>query len=155
MAPKRANKKMVVRSTKKVVEESVQVSVVSSNKRSTRANKDVEIDKDVGTNNLKQENVKIIPVQEVTPSAEEDSNVSTTTFTTEDKTKQEKNTSNEETMEQPKESEKKVKIKKGNYAKTLLRHSLEQGVLVKQPKHKNRINYITGETEQQHCWNST
>jgi histone H2B len=111
MAPKRANKKMVVRSTRKVVEESVQVSVVSSNKRSTRANKDVEIDKDVGSD-LRQEHVRVIPVQEVTPSAKEDSNASTTTFTTEDKTKQE-NTPNEATME-PKESEKKVKTKEGN-----------------------------------------
>ncbi|MCI16189.1 hypothetical protein A2U01_0037331, partial [Trifolium medium] len=113
MAPKRANKKMVVRSTRKVVEESVQVSVVSSNKRSTRANKDVEIDKDVGSDQ-REEHVRIIPVQ-VTPSAKEDSNVSTTTFTTEDITKQE-NTPNEATME-PKEPEKKVKTKEGNYGK--------------------------------------
>ncbi|CAJ2660085.1 unnamed protein product [Trifolium pratense] len=117
MAPKRANKKMVVRSTRKVVEESVQVSVVSSNKRSTRANKDNEIDKDVGSDHdQREEHVRIIPVQEVTPSAKEDSNASTTTFTTEDKTSQE-NTTNEATME-PKESEnKKVKNKEGNYGK--------------------------------------
>ncbi|WJX68836.1 hypothetical protein P8452_53169 [Trifolium repens] len=101
MAPKRANKKMVVRSTRKVVEESVQVSVVS-NKRSTRPNKDVEIDKDVGSDQ-RQEHVRVIPVQKVTPSTKEDSNASTTTFTT----------PNEATME-PKEPEKKVKTKEGN-----------------------------------------
>jgi histone H2B len=106
MAPKRANKKMVVRSTRKVVEESVQVSVVSSNKRSTRANKDVEIDKDVGSD-LRQEHVRVIPVQKVTPSTKEDSNASTTTFTT----------PNEATMMEPKEPEKKVKTKEGNDGK--------------------------------------
>jgi histone H2B len=106
MAPKRANKKMVVRSTRKVVEESVQVSVVSSNKRSTRANKDVEIDKDVGSE-LTQDHVRVIPVKEVTPSAKEDSNASTTTFTT----------PNEATMMEPKEPEKKVKTKEGNDGK--------------------------------------
>ncbi|KAK2424099.1 Histone superfamily protein [Trifolium repens] len=105
MAPKRANKKMVVRSTRKVVEESVQVSVVSSNKRSTRANKDVEIDKDVGSE-LRQEHVRVIPVQEVTPSAKEDSNASTTITTP-----------NEATMMEPKEPEKKVKTKEGNDGK--------------------------------------
>ncbi|XP_004487735.1 uncharacterized protein [Cicer arietinum] len=109
MAPKRA--KVVVRSTRKVVEESVQVSVVSSEKRLTRGSKDVQIDRHVGST-LKQEHVKNIPVQEVTPQPKEDTIASTNTVTTEDKTKQE-NTPNEATME-PKEQEKKVKYKEGN-----------------------------------------
>ena len=117
MAPKSA-KKVVVRSTRKVVQESVQVSVVSGNKRSTRGNKDVEIDKDVG-NAIRQEHVRTIPVQEVTPQTKEDTNATTTTVTTEDKTNQE-NTSNDAdaTMEPKtplsnKEQEKKVRTKEG------------------------------------------
>ncbi|TKY67139.1 Histone H2B.2 [Spatholobus suberectus] len=67
MAPKRAEK-MVVRSTKKVVESSVQVSFVgSSSKRLTRGNKDLQAtdQEEVGG----QEHVLIIPIQEVTPTS--------------------------------------------------------------------------------------
>ncbi|KEH38901.1 putative transcription factor Hap3/NF-YB family [Medicago truncatula] len=118
MAPKSA-KKVVVRSTRKVVQESVQVSVVSSHKRSTRGNnKDVEIDKDAG-NATQQEHVRIIPVQEVTSQTKEDTNTNTntTTVTSEDTTNQE-NTPNDATMEPKtplsnKEQEKKVRTKEG------------------------------------------
>lgn len=67
MAPKRA-KKVVVRSTRKVVKETVQVSVVSSSKRSTRANKDEQ--EGEGNTSTIEENVRIIPVQQVTPETE-------------------------------------------------------------------------------------
>ncbi|XP_027343874.1 histone H2B 1-like [Abrus precatorius] len=83
MAPKRGQK-VVVRSTRKVVQETMQVSVVSSSKRSTRGNRDLHIG---------EEHVRIITVEEVTPQAQE--GTSTTTITTEDKTKQE-NTSSDQ-----------------------------------------------------------
>ncbi|KAK7324898.1 hypothetical protein VNO77_28825 [Canavalia gladiata] len=79
MAPKRG-KKMVVKSTRKVVEEKVQVLVVGSNKR------DVQIGEEVGSGQ-KKEHVRVIPVHEVTPQANEDG--STTNITTEYKIKQE------------------------------------------------------------------
>lgn len=59
MAPKGA-KRMVVRSTTKVVQESVQLSVLDSGKRLTRGNREIEIDEDVGST-LRQEQVRIIP----------------------------------------------------------------------------------------------
>jgi histone H2B len=118
MAPKSA-KKVVVRSTRKVVQESVQVSVLSSNKRSTRGNnKDVQIDKDVG-DAIQQEHVRIIPVQEVTPQTKEDTNANTTTVTTEDKTNQENTPDDADVTMEPKtplwnkEQEKKARTKEG------------------------------------------
>ena len=68
MAPKRA-KKLVVTSTRKVVRQHVQVSVVGSAKRSTRANRDTQTPEEAV--NLDQDNVRTIPVQELTPKASE------------------------------------------------------------------------------------
>ncbi|KAK7262231.1 hypothetical protein RJT34_29794 [Clitoria ternatea] len=87
MAPKRGER-VVVKSTKKVVESTVKVSVLSSSKRLTRGNKDniqtEEEQVDDDALNQEQEHVKIIPVQQVT--AEDDT---TTTITSEHKADQE------------------------------------------------------------------
>ena len=125
MAPNRAQK-VVVRSTRKVVQQSVQVSAVGSSKRTTRGSRDIQTSEEVGT--LGQENVRIIPVQEVTPQAKEDA--STTTITTEDKGEQENNpnagaqyqteeqkkdtTAIGAQKEESKEHEKKAKTHEGN-----------------------------------------
>ncbi|KAJ1397772.1 Histone-fold [Sesbania bispinosa] len=85
MAPKKAEK-MVVRSTRKVVESTVQVSVIGSSKRVTRGNRDIQTGEEVGV--VSQEQVRVIPIQEVTPHPKEDSST-TTTVTTENKTEQE------------------------------------------------------------------
>ncbi|XLR70126.1 hypothetical protein HN51_017259 [Arachis hypogaea] len=67
MGPKRGQK-VVIKSTRKVVQESVQVSIVgSSNKRTRRNNKDIQTGNEV----VGEENVRIIPVQEVTPQPKE------------------------------------------------------------------------------------
>lgn len=118
MAPKRAQK-MVVRSTRKVVQESVQVSVVSSNKRVTRGNSDIQMGEEVGA--LGQEHVRIIPVQEVSPQAKGDPSI--TTVTTEDKAGQEtdpngpvqneKEQNRDTVMDVNTEHEKKAKTQKG------------------------------------------
>lgn len=116
MAPKRAQK-MVVRSTRKVVQESVQVSVVSSNKRVTRGNNDIQIGEEVDT--LGQESVRIIPVQEVTPQAKEDPSI--TTITTEDKAEQETDPNGSvqnETEEQKRDTAMGVKTEHEKKAKT-------------------------------------
>ncbi|CAL0332315.1 unnamed protein product [Lupinus luteus] len=68
MSPKRSEK-LVVKSTTKVVQQNVEVSVVSSTKRATRGNKDTLIGEDVDT--LKQEKVRAIPIQEVPPKPKE------------------------------------------------------------------------------------
>ncbi|RDY12930.1 hypothetical protein CR513_02211, partial [Mucuna pruriens] len=74
MAPKRAEK-MVVRSTKKVVESTLQVSVVATTKRLTRGNKDntqttqEQEEEQIGVH----EHVRNIPVQEATPQTQKDS----------------------------------------------------------------------------------
>ncbi|MED6180648.1 hypothetical protein PIB30_011954 [Stylosanthes scabra] len=65
MAPKRGQK-VVVTSSRKVVEESVQVSIVgSSSKRTTRGNNNKDIL--TGEEVVGEESVRTIPVQEVTP----------------------------------------------------------------------------------------
>lgn len=62
MAPK-SFEKMVVRSTRKVVESSVQVSVVSSNnKRATRRKKDTQKETEE-VSGVDQEDVRVIPVE--------------------------------------------------------------------------------------------
>ncbi|XLR34369.1 hypothetical protein HN51_043684 [Arachis hypogaea] len=67
MGPKRGQK-VVIKSTRKVVQESVQVSIVgSSSKRTRRNNKDIQRGNEV----VGEENVRIIPVQEVTPQPKE------------------------------------------------------------------------------------
>ncbi|OIW09111.1 hypothetical protein TanjilG_11249 [Lupinus angustifolius] len=68
MSPKRVEK-LVVKSTSKVVQQNVEVSVVSSTKRATRGNKDTLIGEEVDT--LKQEKVRVIPIQEVPPKTKE------------------------------------------------------------------------------------
>ncbi|KAL5056217.1 hypothetical protein RYX36_036900 [Vicia faba] len=75
MARKSA-KKMVVKSTKKVVEESVQVSVIS-NKRLTRRNKDAEAEEQE-----KEQVLRVIPVHEAKG---DDSTSGTTTISSENK----------------------------------------------------------------------
>ncbi|CAK8576275.1 unnamed protein product [Lathyrus sativus] len=83
MARKSAKKKMVVKSTKKVVEESVQVSVISSTKRLTRRNKDIQTEDEE-----KEQVIRVIPVHEAHEAHEtkgDDSTSSTTTTTTENK----------------------------------------------------------------------
>lgn len=66
MAPKRGDK-IVVRSTRKLVQQTVQVSVVSSSKRSTKANPETQEDEEGNSPTQEQEHVRTIPVQEVTP----------------------------------------------------------------------------------------
>ncbi|KAE9585789.1 hypothetical protein Lal_00010251 [Lupinus albus] len=68
MSPKHVEK-LVVKSTSKVVQQNVEVSVVSSTKRATRGNKDILVGEDVDT--LKQEQVRVIPIQEVPPKTKE------------------------------------------------------------------------------------
>jgi len=86
MAPKRAEK-LVVRSTKKVVESSVQVSVVSSGskKRQTRGNKDNNIRTEEAVGGEKH--VMVIPIQEGNPQAQKA--WSTSAMTDENKGEQE------------------------------------------------------------------
>ncbi|CAI8616308.1 unnamed protein product [Vicia faba] len=74
---RKSGKKMVVKSTKKVVEESVQVSVISSNKRLTRRNKD-----DEGEEQEKEQVLRVIPVHEAKG---DDSTSGTTTISGENK----------------------------------------------------------------------
>lgn len=78
---RKSAKKMVVKSTKKVVEESVQVSVISSNKRLTRRNKDIQTEDEE-----KEQVIRVIPVREAQETKGDDSTSSTTTITTENKT---------------------------------------------------------------------
>ena len=120
MAPKRAEK-LVVRSTKKVVESSVLVSVVG--KRLTRGKKDTQTtdgEEEVGS----QEHLVVIPIQEVTPQAQKDSPNSA--ITTENKAEQENNTQDggvennqeeEEEHEEVKEKKNKAKTPKGKNGK--------------------------------------
>ncbi|XP_061353466.1 uncharacterized protein LOC133298228 [Gastrolobium bilobum] len=120
MAPKRAGK-TVVRSTKKVVQTSVQFSVVSSSKRLTRGNRDIQTGEEASA--LGQEHVRVIPVQEVTPK-----DASTSTTTTENKADQE-NTQNGRVKNQKEEQNSDIineeQVKK---AKTQERHvSKEKG----------------------------
>ncbi|CAL5212200.1 unnamed protein product [Lathyrus oleraceus] len=75
---RKSAKKMVVKSTKKVVEESVQVSVISSNKRLTRRNKDIQTEDEE-----KEQVIRVIPVHEAQETKGDDSTSSTTTITTE------------------------------------------------------------------------
>ncbi|CAI8616307.1 unnamed protein product [Vicia faba] len=74
---RKSGKKMVVKSTKKVVEESVQVSVISSNKRLTRRNKDAEAEEQE-----KEQVLRVIPVHEAKG---DDSTSGTTTISSENK----------------------------------------------------------------------
>ncbi|KAL5056219.1 hypothetical protein RYX36_036901 [Vicia faba] len=74
---RKSGKKMVVKSTKKVVEESVQVSVISSNKRLTRRNKDAEAEEQE-----KEQVLRVIPVHEAKG---DDSTSGTTTISGENK----------------------------------------------------------------------
>lgn len=89
MAPRKA-KKIVVRSTKKVVESSVEITVGRSSKRLTRSNLQNQIGEGE-VEALGQESVRVIPIQEVIPpqAKEEDHDASTTTSTTENKAEQE------------------------------------------------------------------
>lgn len=94
MAPKRDKKIVVrIRSTKKLVQQTVQVSVVSSGKRSTGATK--ESQKDEEGNTRTQAHVRTIPVQEVTHQAPKE-NASTTEKEPEEKTEHEEDTRNGE-----------------------------------------------------------
>ncbi|KAK7404807.1 hypothetical protein VNO78_05772 [Psophocarpus tetragonolobus] len=114
MAPKRAEK-LVVRSTKKVVESSVQVSVVG--KRLTRGNKDTQTNEEEVVEGG-QEHVMIIPIQEVTPKAQKDS--STSAITTDNKAEQ------ENTQEGGVENQKGVRneqVSEKNKAKTTKGHN--------------------------------
>lgn len=77
---RKSAKKMVVKSTKKVVEESVQVSVISSNKRLTRRNKDIQTEDEE-----KEQVIRVIPVHEAQETKGDDSTSSTTTIATENK----------------------------------------------------------------------
>ncbi|BAT90488.1 hypothetical protein LR48_Vigan08g145000 [Vigna angularis] len=98
MAPKRGEK-LVVRSTKKVVESSVQVSVVSTgSRRQTRGNKETE-EAEGG-----KEHVMVIPVEEVNPEARKDSSTSAIT----EGNKGEKNNTGEDGGVQIEEKENKV-----------------------------------------------
>ncbi|XP_014522453.1 histone H2B.6-like [Vigna radiata var. radiata] len=98
MAPKRGEK-LVVRSTKKVVESSVEVSVVSTgSRRQTRGNKETEEAEGV------KEHVMVIPVEEVNhPEARKDSSTSAIT----EENKGEKNNTGEDGGVQNEEKEKK------------------------------------------------
>ncbi|XP_027348245.1 histone H2B-like [Abrus precatorius] len=121
MAPKRAEK-VVVKSTKKVVESSVQVSVVGSNsQRLTRGNKVTQREEEVG-------GVRIIPIQEVTPNTQKDSNATTETKAEQENTqngvvqnqKEEQKRDNEEVLKEQhadKEQVKKGKTQKGHNGK--------------------------------------
>ncbi|KAK7261281.1 hypothetical protein RIF29_27590 [Crotalaria pallida] len=109
MARKRAQKKLVVKSTKKVVQQSVEVSVVSSSKRGTKGNnKDIQSGEEVST--LGQEQVKIIPIQQVTTQAKENNASEEEKETSSPNDEAEKGVKKVE----PKEQVKKAKTQKGN-----------------------------------------
>ncbi|ESW04346.1 hypothetical protein PHAVU_011G087500 [Phaseolus vulgaris] len=117
MAPKRAQK-LVVRSTKKVVESSVQVSVVSSSsrKRQTRGNKDnIQTEEAVG----EEKHVMVIPIQEGNPQAQKDS--STSAMTNENKGEQENSVQDDGVQNEEKkkkgENEEVKEEKKGRFPK--------------------------------------
>ncbi|XP_058755044.1 uncharacterized protein LOC131628199 [Vicia villosa] len=89
---RKSAKKMVVKSTKKVVEESVQVSVITSNKRLTRRNKDAQTEDE----EKEQQVTRVIPVLEAHEEKGDGSTSSTTTITTENKNTDQQNTPKEE-----------------------------------------------------------
>ncbi|XP_020215151.1 histone H2B.1, embryonic [Cajanus cajan] len=128
MAPKR--EKMVIRSTKKVVESSVEVSVVgsTSTKRKTRGNKDNihTTDEEVVSG---QEHVKVIPIpiQEVASHAQKDSPISA--ITTENKGDQENTTNQDygEGVQTQKEENEEVKKAKKRGRKKRGRKRSEEG----------------------------
>lgn len=108
MAPKSAEK-MVVRSTRKVVEESVQVSVISSSKRLTQGNRGIN-----QTGEEEEENVmRVIPVQEV----KEDSGTTTTTITSENKNDDEQENIQNGGIQNQEEEQKRDIVKKANTQK--------------------------------------
>ncbi|CAJ1979214.1 unnamed protein product [Sphenostylis stenocarpa] len=118
MAPKRAEK-LVVRSTKKVVESSVQVSVVGTNrKRQTRGSKDnIQTEEAVGG----QENVIVIPIQEVNPEAQKNS--STSVITNENKGEQDNTTQDGGVQNQEKENKGEIEEVEKKKAKTPKGHN--------------------------------
>ncbi|QCD88109.1 histone H2B.6-like [Vigna unguiculata] len=104
MAPKRGEK-LVVKSTKKVVESSVQVTVVSSSssRRQTRGSKETE-EAEGG-----EEHVMVIPVEEVNPQVQKDSPTSAIT----DEKKGEKKNSTGEGEDGGVQNEEKEKARTG------------------------------------------
>ena len=93
MGPKRGQK-VVVKSTRKVVQESVQVSIVGSSSKRTRRgnNKDIQTGDEV----VGEENVRIIPVQEGTPQPKDASTTTTVTTQQDDQGEQEHNAETQE-----------------------------------------------------------